>query len=312
MGGATHLMALRALNANGSGSPFNIAEAVRYASDQGAQVINLSLTLPVNYNPDDAAMLCRATDYAQSKGSLVVGASGNHSSAGVQPVSYPAACPGVLAVGASTREDTRATFSDAGSRLDLVAPGEGIYTTLRATNTSYGRWSNTGSGTSFAAPHASGAAALLRSLRPDLSPATVNDLLRSAADDVGDPGIDLFTGWGRLNVARSASKATDGLSLSVVAQPASVAAGESTEIRLQVSGPGGLPAGAGARISLASSLGLVSPTVIVADSDGAGKATFTAGAIPGSGSVTASLGGLSKTFKVFVTGHTVYLPLVAP
>ena len=156
MGGAARIMDLRAMNANGSGSPFNIAEAVRYAADEGAQVINLSLTLPVNYNPDDAATLCRATDYAHSKGSLVVGASGNHSNAGIQPVSYPAACQGVLAVGASTREDTRASFSDAGSRLDLVAPGEGIYSTLETMNTSYGLFGNTGSGTSFAAPHASG------------------------------------------------------------------------------------------------------------------------------------------------------------
>ena len=314
MGGAASIMALRAMNANGSGSPFNIAEAVRYAADQGARVINLSLTLPVNYNPDDAATLCRATDYAQGKGSVVVGASGNHSNAGIQSVSYPAACPGVLAVGASTRADTRATFSDAGSRLDLVAPGEGIYTTLKTTNTSYGLYSNTGSGTSFAAPHASGAAALVRGLRPELSPAAVTDLLRKSADDVGDPGFDTSTGWGRLNAARAASNALDALTITVTAEPAWVAVGNSSEIQVQVHGPGGVPAGAGARITLVGSLGMVSPTVVTADASGVARATFTPGSTPGSGSVAAALGSLSAGVGITIWSSvpaSVYIPLLS-
>jgi subtilisin family serine protease len=91
MGGSARLMTLRAMNASGTGSPFNIAEAIRYAADEGAHVINLSLTLAVYYDPADAETLCRATDYAQGLGSLIVAASGNHSSStGIQPVSIPA------------------------------------------------------------------------------------------------------------------------------------------------------------------------------------------------------------------------------
>ena len=138
----------------------------------------------------------------------MVGASGNHSAAALQPVSYPAACPGVVAVGASTRDDTRAYFSDAGDRLDLVAPGEGIFSTLRGSDVAYGLYGSSGSGTSFAAPHVAGAAALMRGSRPDLSQDQVRDLLRQTADDVGELGFDPLTGWGRLNAARAMGAAS--------------------------------------------------------------------------------------------------------
>jgi subtilisin family serine protease len=209
MGGFSRLMAVRALNASGYGSPFNIAEAIRYAADSGASVINLSLTLGVNYDPGDAATLCAATAYAEDAGVLVVGASGNHSAGMLQPVSFPAACPGVVAVGASTADDLRAYFSDGGDRLDLVAPGVEIVTTLRDSNIAYGLFGYSGSGTSFAAPHVSGAAALVRGLRPDLRQEQVRDLLRQTADDVVDPGPDPLTGSGRLNVARALQAASE-------------------------------------------------------------------------------------------------------
>ena len=200
MGGSAQVMILRALDAGGRGVPFNIAEAIRYAANNGASVINLSLTLGVNYVPEDRDTLCAAADYARARGLVVVGASGNDSSAwGTAPVSYPAACPGVVAVGASTRSDTRASFSNGGERLDLIAPGEGIFSTLRTGVTAYG---SGGSGTSFAAPHVAGAAALARSVRPGLREDEARDLLRRTADDLATPGFDTMTGWGRLNVAR--------------------------------------------------------------------------------------------------------------
>jgi subtilisin family serine protease len=301
MGGAARIMPLRALGADGRGTAFNIAEAIRYAGDEGAQIINLSLTLAVNYNQNDADTLCRATDYAQSKGSLVVGASGNHSQYWAQPVSYPAACPGVLAVGASTQADARAYFSDSGSRLDLIAPGEGISSTLMATDTSYGRWANVGSGTSFAAPHAAGAAALVRSLRPDLSPASVTELLRNTAHDVGDPGFDDATGWGRLDVGRAVAQALDGLKLGITADPPGTATGASTQLRIRVTGPGGVPAGFGARISLSGALGAVSPQQVIADSSGIAIATFTGGPSAGVGGVTAAVGSLSTSIPITIS-----------
>ncbi len=130
MGRRASLMALRVLDSGGRGYAYDIAAAIDYAAAQGARVINLSLTFPPT-TPDspDIEVLRRAIVAAQAAGALVVGASGNEN---YNSVDYPARLPGVLAVGASTRQDTRAYFSNYGARLDLVAPGEGIFSTLRA------------------------------------------------------------------------------------------------------------------------------------------------------------------------------------
>ena len=138
---------------------------------------------------------------------VIAAASGNDSRYGLRPVSYPAACPGVIAVGASTQQDTRADFSNASDRLDLIAPGEWITSTLNSGNTAYGIFGRTGSGTSFAAPHVAGAAALIRGLRKDLRQDEVRRLLVENVDDVGEPGFDNLTGWGLLNAARAVEAA---------------------------------------------------------------------------------------------------------
>ena len=184
---------------------------------------------------------------------LVVGASGNENYNGVD---YPAKLPGVLAVGASTRADTRAYFSNYGARLDLVAPGEGIFSTLRAPGQhSYGYYGSSGSGTSFAAPLVAGTAALVRGLRPDLTQEAVYELIRRTADDVGTPGFDLYTGWGRLNAYRAVSEAAIGLRLALAADHATVAVGGQTPVHVQITAPDGTPAGAGARVGLTAESG---------------------------------------------------------
>jgi subtilisin family serine protease len=207
MGGASGLMAVRVLDAGGSGDAFNIVSGIRYAVNNGASVINLSLAYASAPSEQDRLMLCDAIGYAQANDVVVVGASGNGSS--LTTVSYPAACPGALAVGASTETDERATFSNAGSRLDLVAPGQGIFSTMWPGDSAYGYYGRlaTGNGTSFAAPHVAGAAALIRSLRRDLREAEVRNLLLRNADDLYDPGLDWLTGWGRLNAARAVEAA---------------------------------------------------------------------------------------------------------
>jgi subtilisin family serine protease len=220
MGGASRVMAVRALNAYGWGWPFNIAEAIHYAVNNGASVINLSLTIspPLNPNEDpDRDILCAATEYAIARGVVVVGASGNSGS--VTTVRFPAACANVIAVGASASDDTRAYFSNGGMRLDLVAPGVGIYSTMRESDTAYGLFNGTGNGTSFAAPHVAGAAALVRAMRPDWTPGEVRDLLRQTAHDVGEPDFDTLTGWGRLDVARAVQQAAHRVYLPAVGNP---------------------------------------------------------------------------------------------
>lgn len=302
MGGAARLMALRAMDSSGSGFPFPIAEAITYAADNGAQVVNLSLTLDLIYDPSDAEILCRATSYAQARGALVVAASGNHSGADeISAVSYPAACPGVLAVGAHTADDVRAGFSDGGERLDLVAPGVGIFSTLRTGTQSYGRWQNSGSGTSFAAPHAAGAAALIRGLRPDLDQAAVAGLLRSSADDLAPAGFDPATGWGRLNAGSAVAGALAGATLAIAADPPGVGANGQTSVTLRVLGADGQPAGFGARVGLAAAMGVITPTIATLDGAGTAIATFSAGALTGQGQVTATLGSLQAAVPITIT-----------
>ncbi len=312
MGRRSTLMVLRALDAGGVGYPFNIAEAIRYAGQNGARVINLSLTLPVQYDPADAEMMCRAIAVVQAQGAVVVGASGNNSTSYGYGVSYPAACAGVLAVGASTRADTRAIFSNYGARLDLVAPGEGIYSTLRANAQAYGLFNSTGSGTSFAAPHVAGAAALVRSLRPDLDQAVVYELVRHTTDDVAEPGWDLQTGWGRLNAARAVAEAAIGLRLGLVAESSSTAAGGQTVVRLAVTAPDGTAAGLGARVAFSAAGGVISPTAVLADGLGQAQVRFTAGPITGTARITATLAGITATLPVTITsGQPATLTLAA-
>ncbi len=312
MGRQASLMILRSLNTYGRGSALDVAAAIDYAAVQGARVINLSLTFQptTSGSAPDIEILRRAVVRAQEDGVLLVAASGNENYNGVD---YPAKFPGVLAVGASTRADERAYFSNYGSRLDLVAPGEGIFTPLLAPGThSYGYFLSTGSGTSFAAPHVAGTAALVRSMRPDLSQDVVYELIRHTADDVEDAGWDTQTGWGRLNAARAVSEAIIGLNLTLTAEPPALALGRQSTVRVRITAPSGEPAGLGARVAVTASMGVITPMLVTADSRGLAQVVFAAGPITGTAHITATLGGLTATVPITVTdaGVPCYVPLV--
>ena len=111
---AAAIMPLRVLEPDLSGSVRNVARGLRFAADHGADVANLSLSGPVQ-----EPVVSDAIDYAVAKGVTVVAAAGND---GHTPVSWPAAEPRVIAVGAVGRDLTRAPYSNYGSELDLVAP----------------------------------------------------------------------------------------------------------------------------------------------------------------------------------------------
>lgn len=326
MGRQARLMALRVLDASGYGSAFNIAQAIDYATTNGAQIINLSLTFRPTIPPSspDVQMLRLAVEAAQAADVLVIGASGNDDYNGV---SFPARFPGVLAVGASRRDDTRAGFSNYGLRLDLVAPGVEIFSTLWRPGThSYGYYrgsQSTSQGTSFAAPHVSGVAALVRALRPDLPQSAVYELVRRTADDVGDPGFDVYTGWGRLNARRAVEEAVIGLQLNLRAEPPTLPVGRLGTVHLAITAPTGGPAGLGARVLLSSSPGInvraaageagfVFPTVVTADSTGRAEAFFVADALPGTAYITASLGSVISSLPITITsGQPAALTLAA-
>jgi thermitase len=139
------IMPLRVLDAQGVGSYSDVAAAIVYAVDNGAQIINLSLG-----GPSPSSTLESAVHYADSHGVMVIAAAGNTGGS----VLYPAAYDPVIAVASVDQDLQRSSFSSYGPEIDLLAPGRDILTT-RADG-SYGLMS----GTSFAAPYVSGVAVL--------------------------------------------------------------------------------------------------------------------------------------------------------
>ena len=157
--------------------------AILYAVQQGADVINMSLGGTLPWPPQEAAILA-----ATAAGSLLVASAGNETT---PACGFPAANPAAICVGASDGLDGIAVFSNYGVRLDVVAPGVGLWTTERAgLYTSF-------QGTSAAAPVVSGVAALLMSMgAPNVLAAQI---MRATAKDLGLPGYDLTYGFGRID-----------------------------------------------------------------------------------------------------------------
>jgi thermitase len=165
--GVCPLCSLLAVKAVKDGSTqltkFDSAEAIVWATDHGADVINLSSGSP---NSDQAQ--ADAVAYALSKGVTVIASSGNE---GTDVVQYPAAYDGVVAVAANDDQNRLWSGSTYGAWVDVAAPGVNVYSTLK--DGGYGR--NTG--TSFAAPVVAGAVGLVLSAAPGLSPAAVAEAL---------------------------------------------------------------------------------------------------------------------------------------
>ncbi|MGY0231285.1 type VII secretion-associated serine protease mycosin [Longispora urticae] len=153
----------------GKSSAAGLINAIRYAADNGAKVINLSLTT------DDSPELRAAVDYATGKDVLLVAAVGNRQN-GDKRVPYPAAYDGVLGVGAVDSAGQRYPESQIGPYVDLVAPGVAVTVAARQSGQA------TVNGTSFATPFVAGAAALVRQYHPGLSAAQVAQRLIATAD----------------------------------------------------------------------------------------------------------------------------------
>lgn len=187
------ILPIKALNSEGRGPDSAMVKAILYAADNGAKIINISST-GTRYS----AALETAVQYAQDKGALIVAAAGNTGN-GDNSVDYPAAFDGVIAVAAIDDKDQLATFSQRQSYVSMAAPGVDVPSTAWA-GAGRGPYASQ-SGTSIAAPHVSGAAAILWALRPDLSASDITNALESNADKIAstDPGY----GAGILNVARA-------------------------------------------------------------------------------------------------------------
>ena len=173
-----------------SGSAANIASAIRAAADNGAKIISMSIGGP------DATVEREAVQYAYGKGVTLVAAAGNDG--GSNSIDYPAAYSEVVAVGAVTSTKARASYSDGGPQLDIMAPGSDVISTIDDSDSAYG----TMSGTSMATPHVAGALALALSCAPSTSRATLLSTLYSTAEDLGAAGRDNLYGYGLARIDR--------------------------------------------------------------------------------------------------------------
>jgi len=198
------LMPVKVLDSSGSGQLDWLIDGIKYAADHGAQVINMSLGWPRDYNPGET--LHDAVKYAYNKGVVLVAASGNDS---YRAVSYPAAYPEVISVGATNSADERARYSNYGENLELVAPGgdskdrngdgymDGILQqTFGDTPTDFGYYFYTG--TSMATPHVTATVALLIA-KGITGVENIRQILHDTAIDLGKAGWDKYYGYGLVN-----------------------------------------------------------------------------------------------------------------
>jgi len=161
-----------------------VDDAIRDATDAGARIINLSIGyFPSRGNTDDIAA---AIEYAKNHNVLLVASAGNDS---LDMICFPASHPDVIAVGSVGQSQNRSLFSNASESLELVAPGENIFTI------GHGGFVNL-NGTSSSTSIVSGVAALILSANPNLSAGQVRSILCNTARDLGSPGRDAVFGYG--------------------------------------------------------------------------------------------------------------------
>ncbi len=229
------IMAVKVLDQEGSGYNEWIANGIIFAADHGAKVINLSLG--GGNNSKYANPVADAITYAHMMGITVVAAAGN-SATDVGNVLYfgtfPAALPDVITVSASTQTDLMAYFSNYGTKIDVAAPGGGDeavdvgstgiiepYRTILSLKASQavpdmtrnghlvvGSQYIRQAGTSMAAPHVAGLAALILSQHPEYTPEQVRQVIRKSADHINpsgsnSAGFNSFSGYGRINALRA-------------------------------------------------------------------------------------------------------------
>ena len=164
-----------------SSSLVNTPQAIVYAADHGADVINMS------FGGNGSRTLKEAIQYASKKGVVLVGAAGN---SGARGVFCPACYNEVIAVGATNSQDQRASFSNYGPKVDISAPGTNILSLRSSENHMCpGEKYCYASGTSMATPHVAGVAALLLAQNPNLTPEQVKEILINSGDDIGNQKV---------------------------------------------------------------------------------------------------------------------------
>jgi serine protease len=220
----SRIMPVRTLDAHGGGDAVTITRGIRYAVRHHADVINLSLEFGPHVRAADVPDLLAAIRYARRHRVVLTGVAGNE---GASSLPYPARAKGVIAVAATTEDGCQAKYSNAGWDVDVAAPGGGddappagdawdqaqchpgvplrsIYQqTFTSSPARFGLPSGY-YGTSMAAPHVAGVAALLiasKRLGSRPSPAAVEHRIEQTARDLGPPGFDVRYGHGLIDAA---------------------------------------------------------------------------------------------------------------
>lgn len=227
----TNIIAEKVLDSNGGGNAWDVASGIVHARNNGAKIISMSLGGPDNEH------IYQAVKFAYNQGCLLVAASGNDDT----DVSFPAKYDEVIAVGAINQNDDRCTEDDwdplhqwagqqgsnYGNELELMAPGDYIYSTMPTYHVTLNDYENYPwnqgnnfqqdydymGGTSMACPHVAGVAALMWTISPELANEEIRCILRETAEDqVGDPtedtpGWDQFYGHGLVDAYEAVSAA---------------------------------------------------------------------------------------------------------
>jgi subtilisin family serine protease len=190
-----YLYGVKVLDRRGSGYVSDVILGIQWSIEDEMDVISMSLG-----TSSDVQSLHDACDAAYAAGIVVVAAAGN--SGDTDPdddVIYPAKYSSVIAVAATDDTNTRASWSGDGPEVELAAPGVAIYSTWK------GGEYDTKSGTSMAAPHVAGTAALVLAANPGLNPDDVRATLQAAADDLGAEGFDNYYGHGLVDAEQAAT-----------------------------------------------------------------------------------------------------------
>jgi hypothetical protein len=210
------ILPVRVMNAKGAGTDRSIARGIRFAADQGAQVINLSLGATLTIDAETVSeQVTSAIRYAQGKGALVIVAAGND----FLPLenAIVGENPDVLVVAATDQNDVKADFSNSGPWIGITAPGVHILSTMPTYDVyltsqvpreeRFQKNYDYMTGTSQATPLVSGLAALLFSAHPDWDAAQVEQAIKDSAADISRQNVSLaregYLGSGRIDACQA-------------------------------------------------------------------------------------------------------------
>lgn len=182
------IMPLKAMDSKGEGSETDVINAIRYANENGADIINMSIGGYLNNEAELAYYESKFRDYD----ALIVCAAGNENRNmdAADVVEFPGELSFTICVGSITAGKDHSSFSNYGKAVDFSAPGNGVQ--VAALNGSY----RLDSGTSFSSPYVSSAAALMKAGHTGYSNQQIINSLNDISEDLGDPGKDIYFGNG--------------------------------------------------------------------------------------------------------------------